>query len=1060
MTACQSCGVELPPDARFCHSCGAAVGAPAATEERKLATVLFADLIGSTELGEQDPERTRALLDRFYDAMAAEIESAGGTVEKFVGDAVMAVFGAPLALEDHAERALHAALSMQRRLEELFGEWLALRIGVNTGDVVLGRAREGSSFVTGDAVNVAQRLEAAAGAGEVLAGERTVAAVRGAFEFADPERVEAKGKRGGLESRRVLRALTLMRPRGVGDLGQAFVGRDEELAQLQAAYQRALDEGEPELVTIVGDPGVGKTRLVRELWKWLGAQSPEPLRRTGRCLSYGQATAYWPLGEVLKEHLGLLESDSPEIARSRLAGREILALTLGIDVAPELHPLEARDRLHDAWRELLEGLAGERPLVMLIEDLHWAEPELFELLERVARDVRGPLLLLATARPELLDSRPGWGAVRRNAAVLDLEPLSAADSERMVRELLATELPEPLRDVVVERAEGNPFFVEELIATLIDRDVLTRSDHGWRLNELPGDFVVPDSVQAVLAARIDLLEPPEKAALQAAAVIGRIFWTGPVYELLEGLDPDFRVLEERDFIRRRSGSSIAGEREYAIKHALTREVAYASLPKARRARLHAAFASWMERLGEGRDEYAALLGHHYAEAVRPEDVDLVWPDDEAEVERLRAKAVGWLRRAAELATGRYELAEALDLLDRALALEEERQAEVWRQIGGVHALNFDGEPFRATMERSIDLSVDQPTLAQTYAELAYGTAIRTGMWRTRPPLELVNGWIDQALELAEPDSRARAMALIARCLWQRHDVRGAAAEAHALAERLGDVELRAQAFGALYVAAFAVGEFTEALEWTERQLELADQIHDADLLADIYEFAIPSYIAVGRFEEARGLARKQARVVEPLTPHHRLHGVSVQLEVEETSGGWDAILALAERTERAVEANLATPCIRNARSLLVTALAAAEQGDDGRARELEKRASEVETAGYDLVLSAPRVRLALLRGELDDLGVLPPPIREYGAQTWFALAAISARLDALAELGDRERLEDEAPELAKPGTYLEPFALRALGRVQRDAELIGRAAELFDAMGLDWHAAQTRAYLA
>jgi tetratricopeptide (TPR) repeat protein len=697
---------------------------------------------------------------------------------------------------------------------------------------------------------------------------------------------------------------------------------------------------------------------------------------------------------------------------------------------------------------------------MLIEDLHWAEPELFELLERVARDVRGPLLLLATARPELLDSRPGWGAVRRNAAVLDLEPLSAADSERMVRELLATELPEPLRDVVVERAEGNPFFVEELIATLIDRDVLTRSDHGWRLNELPGDFVVPDSVQAVLAARIDLLEPPEKAALQAAAVIGRIFWTGPVYELLEGLDPDFRVLEERDFIRRRSGSSIAGEREYAIKHALTREVAYASLPKAKRARLHAAFASWMERLGEGRDEYAALLGHHYAEAVRPEDVDLVWPDDEAEVERLRAKAVGWLRRAAELATGRYELAEALDLLDRALALEEERQAEVWRQIGGVHALNFDGEPFRAAMERSIDLSVDQPTLAQTYAELAYGTAIRTGMWRTRPPLELVNGWIDQALELAEPDSRARAMALIARCLWQRHDVRGAAAEAHALAERLGDVELRAQAFGALYVAAFAVGEFTEALEWTERQLELADQIHDADLLADIYEFAIPSYIAVGRFEEARGLARKQARVVEPLTPHHRLHGVSVQLEVEETSGGWDAILALAERTERAVEANLATPCIRNARSLLVTALAAAEQGDDGRARELEERASEVETAGYDLVLSAPRVRLALLRGELDDLGVLPPPIREYGAQTWFALAAISARLDALAELGDRERLEDEAPELAKPGTYLEPFALRALGRVQRDAELIGRAAELFDAMGLDWHAAQTRAYLA
>jgi class 3 adenylate cyclase/tetratricopeptide (TPR) repeat protein len=1062
VTTCPACGSELPADARFCASCGAAVGSALPIEERKLATILFADLVGSTELGEQDPERTRALLDRFYDAMATEIEGAGGTVEKFIGDAVMAAFGAPLALEDHAERALHAALSMQRRFEELFGDRLALRIGVNTGKVVLGRAREGSSFVTGDAVNVAQRLEAAADGGEILAGERTVAAVRGAFEFAEPMKVEAKGKRGGVECRRVLRSLSLMRPRGLGDLKQAFVGRDDELAQLQATYRTAVDERAPRVVTILGDAGVGKTRLVRELWQWLGAQSPAPVRRTGRCLSYGQATAYWPLGEVLREHLDLLESDSPQLARDKLAGREILGLTLGLDVAGDLHPLEARDRLHDAWTELLGEVARERPVVLLIEDLHWAEPELFELLGRVARDVEGPVLLLATARPEVLEARPGWGAATATSALIRLEPLSAVDSERLVQELLAIELPDELRDVVVTRAEGNPFFVEELIATLIDRNLLRRSNGGWRLGELPTDFAVPDSVEAVLAARIDLLAPAEKSALQAAAVIGRVFWTGPVYELLEGLEPDLRVLEERDFIRRRPGSSMAGEREYAIKHALTREVAYASLPKARRARLHAAFAQWVERLSEGRDENAALLGHHYAEAIRPEDVDLVWPDDDAEVERLRRKAVGWLRRAAELATGRYELAEARELLTRALALEPDKagQAELWRQIGGVHALNFDGEPFRAAMERSLELSVDRQVSAETYAELAYGTAIRTGMWRTRPPVELVEGWIDRALDLADRDSRARAMALIARCLWQRHDVREAAREANALAERLGDVELRAQALAALYVAAFAQGEFQEALEWTERQLELADDIHDADLLADIYEFAIPSYIAMGRFREARDLARKQAKVVEPLTPHHRLHGVSVQLEVEESSGGWDAILALAERTEQAVEANLATPCIRNARTLLVTALAAAQQGDDARARELERRAQEVQTAGYDLVLSAPRIRLALLRGEINDVDLLPPPLGEYGAQTWFALPAMSARLDALAELGDRERVEQEAQELAKPSTYLEPFALRALGRVRRDRELIERAAELFDAMGLAWHAAETRALLA
>jgi len=270
-------------------------------QERKLATVLFADLVGSTGLAsDQDPERVRARLERFYEAMASEIESAGGTVEKFAGDAVMAAFGAPASLEDHAERALHAALAMRRRLREVFGEELELRIGVNTGEVVAGRPREGSSFVSGDVVNVAARLEQAASPGEVLVGERTVAAVRGAFEFADHQTVEAKGKPEGIDCRLLLRALSLMRPRGVAGLQAAFVGRERELALLQESYGRAVAEGVPRLVTILGDAGVGKTRLVRELWQWLAQQEPQPLQRTGRCLPYGQI-AYWALGEVLKE---------------------------------------------------------------------------------------------------------------------------------------------------------------------------------------------------------------------------------------------------------------------------------------------------------------------------------------------------------------------------------------------------------------------------------------------------------------------------------------------------------------------------------------------------------------------------------------------------------------------------------------------------------------------------------------------------------------------------------------------------------------------------------------
>jgi class 3 adenylate cyclase len=441
--------------------------------------VLFADLVGSTALaGSQDPERTRALLNRFYDAMAAEIASAGGTVEKFVGDAVMAAFGAPAAQEDHAERALHAALSMQRRLEELFGDTLALRIGVNTGDVVVGQPREGSSFVTGDAVNVAARLEQAAEPGEILVGERTAAAVGGAFELDEPSTVAAKGKIGGVACRRLVRAVSLMRPRGVGGLGHAFVGREREFESLHQAYDRAVQEQKPQLVTIVGEAGIGKTTLVREFWEWLGSQSPEPHRRTGRCLSYGRGTTYLPLGEIVREHFGLLESDAPETVRRRLGEREILGLALGLEAPADLHPLAARDRLRQAWVAFLEELVSDQPAVVLIEDLHWADEGLLELIEAGLQDVRGPLLLLATARPEFVPNRDG--------DVLRLESLSPSDASRMIDALIPAVLPTAVRALVIDRAEGNPFFVEELVRTLIDQGVLERQNGSWTVHELSG----------------------------------------------------------------------------------------------------------------------------------------------------------------------------------------------------------------------------------------------------------------------------------------------------------------------------------------------------------------------------------------------------------------------------------------------------------------------------------------------------------------------------------------------------------------------------------------------
>src|SRR5215211_4043489 len=712
---CATCGLPLPEGARFCPACGSPVAAhPAAAEERKVATVLFADLVGSTELGgAQDPERTRALLDRFYDAMASEISFAGGTLEKFVGDAVMAVFGAPAAHEDHAERALHAALAMRRRLEELFGGALQLRIGVNSGDVVVGAPREGGSVVSGDTVNVAARLEQTVDAGGILVGERTASTVRGAFEFGEPLRIDAKGKDGGVAARPLVRALSLMRPRGVGGLRLTLVGRETELELLETTYRRVLEAGEPHLVTLMGDAGIGKTRLVRELWERLGDGPEPPLRRTGRCLPYGHAITYRPLGEILKEHFGILESDAPEVVRARLGPREALGLTLGLEPGEEMHPLAARERLHEAWVEFLTELAGERAAVVLVEDLHWAEEPLLDVLERLARDVHAPLLLLGTARPELLERLPAWGGGRRNASLLWLEPLSSEDSARLVDEELAGALPERLRTLVVERAEGNPFFAEELIGTLVDRGLLERTDGGWTVHELADGFEVPDSVQAVLAARIDLLPPLEKSALQAASVMGRVFWERALRQLLGGAEPDLGLLEDRDFVRRRAGSSMAGEREYAIKHALTRDVAYASLPKARRARLHASFAGWMEEALDGQDEVASLLAHHYSEAARPEDADLAWSGNDAELARLRERAVVWLGRAAESALRRYELDDAIALFGRALELGPgaEREADLWRGIGQAHALRYDGEAFWTAMQNSLAVVADEAARA-------------------------------------------------------------------------------------------------------------------------------------------------------------------------------------------------------------------------------------------------------------------------------------------------------------------------------------------------------------
>jgi class 3 adenylate cyclase len=1026
-----------------------------AAEERKVATVLFADLVGSTELaGGQDPERVRAVLDRFYDAMAAEVDRAGGTVEKFVGDAVMAAFGAPAAHEDDAERALHVALGMQRRMGELFGGRLALRIGVNTGDVVVGQPREGSSFVTGDAVNVCARLEQAAGPGEILVGERTVAAARGAFEFAEPATVQAKGKPGGVVCRRLVRALSLMRPRGISGLQPVFVGRGRELADLQQAYDRVVSAGRPHLVTVVGDAGVGKTRLVREFWQWLSGDPHRPLLRSGRCLSYGHGITYWPLGEVLKEHFGILESDPPDAVAARLAGHEGLSFTLGLAPPEGMHPLTVRDRLQTSWISFLQEQTSERPAAVLVEDLHWAGDELCDLLQMLAQRVAGPVLLVLTARPELFDQRPGWPA---GGLLVRLQALPAAEAEQLVGGLLGSECPAPILELVAARAEGNPFFVEELIATLADRGVLARDEGGWSFGELPPDFFVPDTVQAVLAARIDLLPRAEKPTLQTAAVIGRTFWSDPVSELVEGADPEFGLLQERDFVLPQSGSSIEGQREWLIRHALTREVAYESLLKARRARLHAGFAEWLERNGKGEAEHAPLLAHHYAEAVRPEDVDLAWPGREEHAEALRAKAVLWSRRAADLAIGRYEIDQGLALLHRAVSLESDprEQAGIWQRIGQACSLKYDGEGFWQAMAKALELGGPS---AEVYAELALQTGMRAGMWVQQPDPEwtLVGGWIQQALELAEEDSLARGNALAA--LADNDSDEAAARSALVIAERLGNPELRCIALHIIAGLAMVERDFDRARNLMDQVMALLPGVPDPDVCSTALMSAIFVYLKSGFLDQAVAASEQATETAAGLTAHHRVHGAAWRALLASVTGRWDELRAQAAEAEHAVDANLAagTPCALDVSILLNCAVGCAQAGDEDEARRLEAKAEGLGMSGgrfYQGWFEPPRIRLALARHETGQLAELAPADFDW---EW---EPASTFLDALAALDDRERIEAEAPKWLQRGTFAEPFALRALGIARSDRALLQQALERFEAMKLSWHAEQTRRLL-
>jgi class 3 adenylate cyclase/tetratricopeptide (TPR) repeat protein len=687
---CGSCGTENPAEARFCFNCAAPLESAAPpSETRKTVTVLFCDLVGSTAMGEQlDPETLRGLLARSFDRVQAIVESHGGVVEKFIGDAAMAVFGIPRVHEDDALRAVRAAAEIREALAETgdrSGPALAWRTGIATGEVVAGDATGGQRLVTGDAVNVAARLQQTAQPGEILITADTHRLVRDAVEVEPLGEVTVKGRRASIEAVRLV-AVDRAAAGHERRLDSPMVGRERPRRLLEDAFREVAETRVCHLFTILGAAGVGKSRLVNEFIGSLGDQATVV---RGRCLSYGEGITYWPIGEIVREatSIGSASADpSGDAARIKavLGDREdadrITALVgeaIGITTGQG-----TADEIPWAVRSLFEALAAERPLVVVLDDLQWAQPAMLDLVDHIADWSRdAPILLVVLARQELLDLRPAWGGGKRSATSISLEPLDAAETAQLIENLLGrADLPTTIFDRIRAAAEGNPLFVEELLEMLIDDGALTRSNGNWTAGRDLSAISVPPTIQALLAARLDGLAGTERAVLERGAVEGTIFHRDAVAALApENLQPvvgsSLMALTRREFVAP-DRAQLVGREAFRFRHQLIRDAAYQAIAKQARAELHERFADWLEvALGERLDEYRPILAHHLEQAVSYRtELD---PADPA-LPALRERAIEHLVKVGAEAMNRADMRAAANLFRKVAELAAGDDATVLR----------------------------------------------------------------------------------------------------------------------------------------------------------------------------------------------------------------------------------------------------------------------------------------------------------------------------------------------------------------------------------------------
>jgi class 3 adenylate cyclase/tetratricopeptide (TPR) repeat protein len=928
-----------------------------AHETRKVVTVLFTDVAGSTALGEQlDPESLRNAMGHYFHAMKTVLERHGGKVEKFIGDAIMAVFGIPELHEDDALRAVRAADEMRRALAELnqdlqrdWGVTIATRTGVNTGTVVAGDPSTGRTLVTGDAVNVAARLEQTAAPGEILLGELTHRLVRDGVrvETVGPRR--AKGKTDPVEAVRLLEVIPGAEAHA-RRLDSPMVGRDRELRLLTEALDHAVSERTCHLFTLLGPAGVGKSRLVLEFLHSVSSTTV----LSGRCLSYGEGITFFPLAEVVRKAAGITDEDSPDQARAKIGQTlpkneqaHLIASAVAELIGLHQRPVSSEDAFWAA-RTFLEGLAQAGPLIVVFDDVHWAEPAFLDLVEHVAdwsRDV--PILLLCMARPELLDLRPGWGGGKLNATSILLGPLGSEEAEELIDKLLGAEgFPAEARTRILEAAEGNPLFVEEMLGMLVDDSLLTREDGRWVISEEVKDITIPPTIHLLLAARLDRLDAGDRAVAERASVEGQVFHRGAVVRLSPDRDRQqvgtrLQSLARKELIRP-GGATFAGEDAFRFRHLLIRDAAYEGMLKETRGKLHLLFADWLsERVGERLPEYEDILGYHLEQAYRYR-ADLGPIDEEAR--QLAQRAAATLVSAAQRAADRDDHRAAEGLLLRAIELtpmesperrrlrhelaDELRWAGAFREAEELanevivearqaldRRIEAQATALRAWLLPSLDKSFTlQTALSQATEAMKTleGLGDVEGVFRaSRTVADLMGdlGRVDESLELtrAQVEQAARVGAVReVRAIARSHSLNLAYGSTPA-GKAIEEVELlvglvadspaaTAQVGPALASLYAMVGRFDDAREAADRNDALVRELGSPFGLVHAPLWIFPMHMLAGEFDAAERKLREALAILESFGDKGFTSSVVVLLaESLLAQGRHDEAEAFAER---------------------------------------------------------------------------------------------------------------------------------------------------------------------